>query len=65
MTPRLITAKERMARRVGRVSLRSPLPLGTAIKHVTTALGIKQCGGCKKRQVALDAIIPNINPLAR
>ena len=56
MEPHLITAKERMARRVG---------LGTAIKHVTTALGIKQCGGCKKRQVALDAIIPNINPLAR
>jgi len=53
---RLITAKERAARRIG---------LGSAIKAVTTAIGIKPCGGCKRRAVALDAIIPNINPLAK
>ena len=63
MPPRLITAKERMARR--QASLRSRVGLGAAIKTLTTAVGIKPCGGCKKRQVALDAIIPNINPLAK
>ena len=51
-----ITAAERAARRIG---------LGSAIKAVTTAIGIKPCGGCKRRAVALDAIIPNINPLAK
>lgn len=32
--------------------------IGTAIKKVTGALGIPQCGGCKKRQAWLDANIP-------
>lgn len=59
-SPRIITAAEREARRTGK------LGLGAAIKTLTTALGIPQCGGCKKRQVALDAIIPDIkNPFSR
>jgi hypothetical protein len=57
LMPKIITAAERAARR--------KIGLGSAIKAVTTALGIKPCGGCKRRAVALDAIIPNINPLAK
>lgn len=39
--------------------------LGTAIATVTRTLGFKSCGGCKKRAIALDKLIPNINPMAR
>ena len=31
--------------------------LGDTIAKVTTALGIKPCGGCKKRQEALNKLI--------
>ena len=54
--PRLITREERLARRIG---------LGTAIKTVTTALGVKPCAGCRRRADTLDRIVPNINPLAK
>jgi hypothetical protein len=32
--------------------------LGDTIKKVTDKLGIKQCGGCKKRQDALNRLVP-------
>ena len=32
--------------------------LGDTIKKVTNALGIKQCGACKKRQAKLNAMFP-------
>lgn len=32
--------------------------LGDTIKKVTNALGIKQCGACKKRQQKLNAMFP-------
>ncbi len=35
---------------------KSGIGLGDAIKAVTDILGIKQCGGCKKRQETLNKI---------
>jgi hypothetical protein len=32
--------------------------LGDTIAKVTTALGIKPCGGCKKRQELLNKLLP-------
>ena len=32
--------------------------LGDVIARATSAVGIKQCGGCKKRQEALNKLIP-------
>lgn len=32
--------------------------LGDTIKKVTNKLGIKQCGGCKKRQEKLNRLFP-------
>ena len=32
--------------------------LGDTIAAVTTALGIPTCGGCKKRQEALNRLVP-------
>ncbi len=32
--------------------------LGDTIKKLTSMVGIKQCGGCKKRQEALNKLIP-------
>lgn len=32
--------------------------LGDTIAKLTTAIGIKPCGGCKKRQAALNAMFP-------
>ena len=32
--------------------------LGHTVKKVTNALGIKQCGSCKKRQQKLNALFP-------
>ena len=32
--------------------------LGDTIKKVTGKMGIKQCGGCKKRQAALNKLFP-------
>lgn len=55
--PRIITAAERAMRR--------KLPLGTAIKTVTSTIGIKPCAGCQRRADRLDKIAPNINPFAK
>ena len=35
--------------------------LGDTIKKVTDKMGIKQCGGCKKRQAALNKLFPYKN----
>ena len=32
--------------------------LGDAIARATTAVGIRPCGGCKKRQEALNRLVP-------
>lgn len=32
--------------------------LGDTVKKVTEKLGIKQCGACKKRQAALNRLVP-------
>lgn len=32
--------------------------LGDSIAKVTTALGIKPCGGCKERQALLNKLVP-------
>ena len=41
---------------------RVPKGLGDTIKKVTDKLGIKQCGGCKKRQDALNRLVPYKKP---
>ena len=35
-----------------------PLGIGDTVAAVTTAAGIKPCGGCKKRQAALNKATP-------
>ena len=35
-----------------------PVGMGDAVAAVTTAAGIKPCGGCKKRQAALNKATP-------
>lgn len=32
--------------------------LGDAVARVTSAVGVKPCGGCKKRQEALNRLVP-------
>ena len=32
--------------------------LGDVVAAVTTAVGIKPCGGCKERQAALNRLVP-------
>ena len=32
--------------------------LGDTIKNITHRLGMKQCGGCKKRQEYLNKVVP-------
>jgi hypothetical protein len=32
--------------------------LGDVVAAVTTAVGIKPCGGCKQRQAALNRLVP-------
>lgn len=32
--------------------------LGDAVARVTSAVGVKPCGGCKKRQEALNKMVP-------
>lgn len=32
--------------------------LGDTIAKITTAIGIKPCGGCKDRQAALNKLVP-------
>jgi hypothetical protein len=36
--------------------------LGDTIKRITEKIGIKQCGGCKKRQDALNRLVPYKKP---
>ena len=40
------------------VSQDKPVGLGDTVAAVTTAAGIKPCGGCKKRQAALNRATP-------
>lgn len=37
--------------------------LGDTIAKITTAIGIKPCGGCKERQAKLNAAVPYAQPL--
>lgn len=53
MTPRIITAAERAARRNPQMR-----GLGDLVARVTKAVGIKPCGGCQKRQVTLNKLVP-------
>ena len=39
-------------------SQHKPVGLGDTVAAVTTAAGIKPCGGCKKRQAALNKATP-------
>jgi hypothetical protein len=32
--------------------------LGDTVKKITQKLGIKQCGGCQKRQASLNKLFP-------
>jgi hypothetical protein len=36
--------------------------LGDAVAKVTKTLGIKECGGCKKRREALNKLVPFKTP---
>jgi hypothetical protein len=36
--------------------------LGDTIEKITSAVGIKPCGGCKKRQEALNRLVPYGDP---
>lgn len=40
------------------LSRAKPVGLGDTVAAVTTAAGIKPCGGCKKRQAALNRATP-------
>lgn len=40
------------------ISNAKPVGLGDTVAAVTTAVGIKPCGGCKKRQAALNRATP-------
>lgn len=35
-----------------------PAGLGDTIARITSAIGIKPCGGCKKRQEKLNKLVP-------
>lgn len=36
--------------------------LGDTVAKITSAVGIKPCGGCKKRQAALNRLVPYRSP---
>ncbi len=36
------------------VKLKAPIGLGDVIRRATTALGVKPCGGCKRRAELLN-----------
>jgi hypothetical protein len=40
------------------VGARASFPLGDMVKKATGALGIRPCGGCERRRIALNAISP-------
>jgi hypothetical protein len=40
----------------------SPTGLGDLVASFTKAIGIKPCGGCKKRQAALNRLVPFQHP---
>jgi hypothetical protein len=40
------------------VANNKPKGLGDTIAKITTSLGIKPCGGCKKRQEKLNKLVP-------
>ena len=42
----------------GQVSTKESLGLGDTIAKMTKAVGIKPCGGCKKRQEILNKAVP-------
>lgn len=44
--------------RDSRAANRSRGRLGDVIKHVTTAVSIKRCGGCEQRAKALNERVP-------
>lgn len=53
--PRIITAAERAARR------HQWKGLGDVIASATKAIGIRKCGGCAKRQAALNKLVPFVD----
>ena len=40
------------------MSKQKPKGLGDVIANVTKKVGIKQCGGCKRRQATLNKLVP-------
>jgi pantoate kinase len=60
MSPRIITAAERAARRQGKPWT----GLGDVVASATKAVGIKPCAGCKKRQATLNKLVPFTTRLA-
>lgn len=52
MSGKIITAAERAARNAQWTGL------GDVIASATKAVGIKPCGGCQKRQAALNKLVP-------
>lgn len=52
MTPKIITAAERGARRSQWKGL------GDVVASMTKAVGIRPCGGCQKRQASLNKLVP-------
>lgn len=51
MTPRIITREQREAR----IQMRGA---GDVVAAITRAVGIKPCGGCKRRQQKLNQLFP-------
>jgi uncharacterized membrane protein YcjF (UPF0283 family) len=45
-------------------TINSRVGLGTFVKMMTASVGIKACGGCRRRAKKLDKLIPNINPFS-
>jgi pantoate kinase len=54
MPTKIITPAERAARRKGQPWT----GLGDVIASATKALGVRPCGGCAKRQAALNKAVP-------
>lgn len=48
----------RRGRRVGGPSTDRATGLGDVVANVTSAVGIKPCDGCKKRQESLNKLVP-------
>tara|TARA_R110000824_G_scaffold95520_1_gene229649 strand:- start:635 stop:802 length:168 start_codon:yes stop_codon:yes gene_type:complete len=53
-----MTKSKKLLEKIEREKRRRALGLGDTIAKITKAVGIKPCGGCKKRQDKLNKLWP-------